>query len=151
MWFSELPFLTALQVQQSWAFANKVNLLAAGANHPDQSNSGSGIYSGTIGALTSIMSETKITRVLTAKVPKNPGTQQPSQSQRITNRDLPTSKSPVELSLWQQDLSKFVVEVLDFTKNTTQVGDLYHGDQICKYEVEVIDQMQPQDAVTFLN
>lgn len=34
MWFSELPFLTGVQVQQNWAHSNNANLLAAGANNP---------------------------------------------------------------------------------------------------------------------
>lgn len=38
MWFSELPFLTAVQVQQHWAHSNNANLIAAGANNPRVSN-----------------------------------------------------------------------------------------------------------------
>lgn len=34
MWFSELPFLTAVQVQLNWAYSNNANLIAAGANNP---------------------------------------------------------------------------------------------------------------------
>ena len=48
-WFSELPFLTAVQVQQSWAHSLNVNLLAAGANYPRFASTGSGIYSGNKG------------------------------------------------------------------------------------------------------
>lgn len=51
-WFSELPFLNAVQIQQAWAYANNVNLLAAGGNFPPQGSGGSGIYHGTFGTLT---------------------------------------------------------------------------------------------------
>lgn len=154
MWFSELPFLTANQVQQSWAIANEVNLLAAGANRPDQGISGSGIYSGTIGALTSLMSEIKTTRILTATVPKKPGAERPPQTSaqpEKQTRDLPKVESIIELKLWQQDLTKFAVKVLDFNQNTLQTGELCHKQQCCKYEVEVIDRKQPKDAVILLN
>lgn len=50
-WFSELPFLTAVQTQQSWAHSFDVNLLAAGANFPRVASTGSGIYGGKKGEL----------------------------------------------------------------------------------------------------
>ncbi|EDW37914.1 GL21362 [Drosophila persimilis] len=55
MFNSELPFLTATQLQQGWAWANNVTLLAAGASMPLAGISGSGIYAGHQGALTRIM------------------------------------------------------------------------------------------------
>lgn len=50
-WVSELPFLTAVQVQQGWAHSLGVNLLAAGINDVTEGSTGSGIYSGTQGAI----------------------------------------------------------------------------------------------------
>jgi len=50
-WFSELPFLTAVQTQQYWAHSLDVNLLAAGANYPRYASTGSGIYGGNKGEL----------------------------------------------------------------------------------------------------
>ena len=64
MWFSQLPFLTAVQIQQNWAYANNVNLLAAGANNPSVGNTGSGIYAGNQGAVTALMSSKNQTLVL---------------------------------------------------------------------------------------
>ncbi|KAH8265169.1 hypothetical protein KR044_011590, partial [Drosophila immigrans] len=84
-WFSQLPFLTgnnhnlldftmprtAVQVQQSWAFANDVNLLAAGASRPEGGNSGTGIYHGRDGSLSSEMALAEGQRRLhVAQVPK---------------------------------------------------------------------------------
>lgn len=71
-WFSELPFLSAVQIQQNWAYANDVNLLAAGHNNPSNGSSGSGIFSSKSGALISIMTGDNTTRLLVHKVPKNP-------------------------------------------------------------------------------
>lgn len=47
---------TAVQIQQSWAYKNNVNLLAAGRNLPSVGSTGSGIYHGRFGPLTAVMS-----------------------------------------------------------------------------------------------
>ncbi|XP_017089665.2 vanin-like protein 1 [Drosophila bipectinata] len=71
MWFSQLPFLTAVQIQQGWAYSNNVNLLAAGASRPSIGNSGSGIYHGRNGTLTSVMRQDSGERTIyVAQVPK---------------------------------------------------------------------------------
>ncbi|KAH8292547.1 hypothetical protein KR054_012356, partial [Drosophila jambulina] len=71
MWYSQLPFLTAVQVQEGWAYSNDVNLLAAGASNPLIGNSGSGIYHGRSGALTSVMRQDSGERTIyVAEVPK---------------------------------------------------------------------------------
>ncbi|XP_032526858.2 vanin-like protein 2 isoform X1 [Danaus plexippus] len=73
MWFSEMPYLTAVQIQQAYAYSMNVNFLAAGANNPRVGSAGSGIYSGKAGALVSIMPGQPTTRLLVATVPKVPG------------------------------------------------------------------------------
>jgi pantetheine hydrolase len=70
MWFSEMPFLTAAQVQQSWAYSNDVNLLAAGANNPGIGSTGTGIYAARKGSLISVMEGFSSTKLYTATVPK---------------------------------------------------------------------------------
>lgn len=96
-WFSELTFLTAVQVHSSWAYANNINLLASGYSEPANYNGGTGIYAARRGILKTIMPfienseyidpETQVSnRLLISKVPKR-------------NRD---QKSPVIL----QDTSK---------------------------------------------
>lgn len=69
-WFQEFPFLTSLQLYQGWAYANDVNLLSAGGSLPSNRNTGSGIFAGKYGALTSIISETPTRKMIVAKVPK---------------------------------------------------------------------------------
>lgn len=73
MWFSELPYLTAVQIQEAYAYSLDVNFLGAGANNVRVGSAGSGIYSGKAGALISIMPGLPTTKVLVAKVPKVPG------------------------------------------------------------------------------
>lgn len=70
MWFSEAPFLTAVQVQQNWAFSNNVNLLASGANNPEVGSTGTGIYAAKRGSLVSVMEGAFKTELYTATVPK---------------------------------------------------------------------------------
>ncbi|XP_026488914.2 vanin-like protein 2 isoform X3 [Vanessa tameamea] len=73
MWFSEMPYLTAVQIQQAYAHSMNVNFLASGANNVGVGSAGSGIYSGKAGALISIMPGVPTTRLLVSKVPKVPG------------------------------------------------------------------------------
>uniref|UniRef100_A0A336MY47 CSON006165 protein n=1 Tax=Culicoides sonorensis TaxID=179676 RepID=A0A336MY47_CULSO len=74
MWFSKAPFLTASQIQQSFAYANDINLLAAGASDPIIGSTGTGIYHGRKGALVSVMSHEPRSKVYKAIVPKMRGT-----------------------------------------------------------------------------
>lgn len=39
-WFSELPYLFAVQAQAAWSYANDVNFLAAGYNNPVTASGG---------------------------------------------------------------------------------------------------------------
>lgn len=66
-----MSYSTAVQTQQGWAYANDVNLLASGASRPSIGNSGSGIYHGRSGTLTSVMRQDSGERAIyVAQVPK---------------------------------------------------------------------------------
>ncbi|XP_012541929.1 vanin-like protein 1 [Monomorium pharaonis] len=69
-WYSEAPFLTAVQTQAGWSFAEDVNLLASGYNRPDVGNVGSGIYLGRKGDGIAIMPNTIHEEILIFNVPK---------------------------------------------------------------------------------
>ncbi|CAD7086923.1 unnamed protein product [Hermetia illucens] len=70
MWFSELPFLTAVQVQSAWAYTNDVNLLAAGANNAAVGSTGTGIYAGKQGTIVATMTANPLRKLFVATVPK---------------------------------------------------------------------------------
>ncbi|XP_058463790.1 vanin-like protein 1 [Malaya genurostris] len=70
MWFSELPFLTAAQIQQAWAFENNVNFLASGASYPEIGSTGTGIFAGKRGRILAIMNHQADVKLYVAKVPK---------------------------------------------------------------------------------
>ncbi|XP_037808612.1 vanin-like protein 1 [Lucilia sericata] len=83
MWFSQLPFLTAVQVHQAWSYANNVNLLAAGSSNPLVGSTGTGVYNGRKGIITAKMNQGLGERKLyIAHVPKY---------RHLTKRSLPLS------------------------------------------------------------
>lgn len=69
-WFSEAPFLTAVQTHAGWSYSEDVNLLVAGYNTPTAGNTGSGIYLGRRGIGKAIMSNTIREEILIFEVPK---------------------------------------------------------------------------------
>jgi len=74
MWFSELPFLTALQAQQQWAQETNAVLLASGANNPKVGSGGTGIFNGTQGPIIYDMLAKEGSNIYIATVPKQIGT-----------------------------------------------------------------------------
>lgn len=71
MWFSEIPFLSSIQLQQNFAHRNNIALLSSGANSPSYGKTGSGVFIGKHGAVDSIISWKNETKIIVAKVPKN--------------------------------------------------------------------------------
>ncbi|XP_054006551.1 vanin-like protein 1 [Hylaeus anthracinus] len=69
-WFSEAPFLTAVETQFGWAYAEDVNMLASGYSRPEAGNGGSGIYLGRQGIANAILSGDPKNRLLVSRVPK---------------------------------------------------------------------------------
>ncbi|VVC33943.1 Hypothetical protein CINCED_3A002730 [Cinara cedri] len=69
-WFSEVPLLAADSVQAGWAYANDVNLIAAGYNDPKMCGGGSGIYAGKDGPLVMYMPDRAGTHIILSRVPK---------------------------------------------------------------------------------
>ncbi|XP_076280181.1 vanin-like protein 1 [Lasioglossum baleicum] len=69
-WFSEAPFLTAVQTQYGWSYGEDVNMLAAGYNNPRAGSAGSGIYLGTKGIANATITEKSQSRLLVSRVPK---------------------------------------------------------------------------------
>lgn len=77
-WGLELPFLTSTQVYESWAYANNVNLIVAGANFEADGSTGTGVFSGRSGAVLSFVTGEPTRRLFPVRVPKNPGNLTPN-------------------------------------------------------------------------
>lgn len=112
MWFSELPFLTAVQVQQNWAHANDVNLLAAGANNPEFGSTGSGIYAGRQGSIISVMEGATDTKLYTATVPKK---RLSNKNQKIEHKAIRYTKEQMKpLTLKRDQLDSYKMDFRKF-------------------------------------
>ncbi|EDW52975.1 GM12590 [Drosophila sechellia] len=132
MWFSQLPFLTAVQIQLGWSYANNVKLLAAGASDPIVGNSGSGIYHGRSGSLRSVMRQESGERsIYVARVPKYRARRR---MKRDLNRQVATSSS---FNIKRDYLENFTSEELkiDAGKTGNLSQNLCHGGFCCHFDL----------------
>ncbi|XP_070500719.1 vanin-like protein 1 [Chironomus tepperi] len=112
-WFSELPFLTAVQVQQYWAHSLDVNLLAAGANYPRVASTGSGIYGGSKGPYIAEMSPINQSKLYTAKIYKKiPQNEAIKIEHKVTRHTKDEMKS---LDIWRDQLDVYDIQFLNDT------------------------------------
>lgn len=70
MWFSELPFLTAAQIQQAWAYTHNVNFIASGSSYPEIGSTGTGVFAGKRGRIITVMNHDAESKLYVAQVPK---------------------------------------------------------------------------------
>lgn len=143
----------AVQFQQSWAYANNVNLLAANSNSQQYNASGSGIYAGRLGALNMFVSPEKpVTKVLVAKVPTQlpPDDYVPQRHTRGLDAD-PQQQDREDLNedegveplydktISQEDMRSYEVEFLDFTERLRHNGTVCKGKICCHYDIDISD------------
>lgn len=162
--------ILAAQYQQSWAYANNVNLLAANANANVGSfahYSGSGIYTGRLAALDIFVTKTATTKVLIANVPIS----SPSLSidddveefelakeemkfakDATTMEKLPSGFEMIENAnetydrqVIQENLTLYTIEFLDFSKRLSYNDTICSGDLCCHYDIDV-DDNGPQNG-----
>lgn len=120
-WFSELPFLTANQIQTAWSFANNVNFLGSGFNSPKSGSGGSGIYAGKEGSLGRIWSEKRANAIIISKIPKVVNSRRPQPSNPVdtskifyTATEIPTiaGDEPVpQQQLLKDDLKPYTTSI----------------------------------------
>ncbi|XP_016976707.1 vanin-like protein 3 [Drosophila rhopaloa] len=134
MFNSELPFLTASQLQQGWAWGNRVNLLASGASIPLAGVSGSGIYAGEHGALARLMitEETEGQRkLLLAQVPLDP-----EENMLLDETLEPETATTTKLKLLQQpELEKFATWELPMVKGSSVNKRICQQDLCCEFQI----------------
>lgn len=156
--------MLAAQYQQSWAYANNVNLLAANANANVGSfahYSGSGLYTGRLAAIDIFVTKTESTKILIANVPINP----PSLSMdndvdefELAKGELKFAKETTAMEklsrggempanvnetydrqVIQENLTMYTIEFLDFSKRSSYNGTICSGDLCCHYDIDVDD------------
>ncbi|KAJ6635892.1 Vanin-like protein 1 [Pseudolycoriella hygida] len=151
MWFSELPFLSAVQIQQNWAHSNNVNFLGAGANNVQVGSGGSGIYSGKSGALVSIMTGEATTKLLVHEVPKVPGSPVTSTSAAYSGSDFDNFR------LKRDQLDIYSFKDIELSSSTSRLSDSFRlcnnerGDELCcDFEIEAVQQSVSENAVSYV-
>ncbi|XP_017871777.1 PREDICTED: vanin-like protein 3 isoform X2 [Drosophila arizonae] len=138
MFNSELPFLTASQFQQGWAWANNVNLLAAGASLPHGGISGSGIYAGRRGALVRRMvGDTHVgqRQLLLARVPRYSQSLQEQELELDEERAGPAQRQLVMLQ--QPQLEDFASWLVPLLNGSRQHRRLCQQDLCCDFELQL--------------
>nr|XP_017016234.2 vanin-like protein 1 [Drosophila takahashii] len=134
-WFSELPFLGAVQLQEGWAFGNDVNLLAADASQPDGRTTGSGIYAGRGGRLVAEIYEEPTTKLLIAEVPKREHGRLAPSFTPLFEPQLKTQRFTGVATYRDYNVDIFESELLpeDFLEVERQ---LCHGSFCCSFSIE---------------
>lgn len=138
---SEIPFITALQIQEGWAISNNVNLLAAGANQPSQGSSGTGIYSGGSGALQSLVTGLATSTSLNHNVPVIPGQLEDS----LGDREFGTMLQNLQLINDEVSITNF--HFINPTNTTLQAFELCEDSVVtrlcCNFQIQVISRGPP--------
>lgn len=134
-WFSELPFLTAVQTQQGWSNGKNVTLLASGYNNPTVASGGSGIYAGGV-TLDRTFPDEQTSQMLVAAIPKN-GTS------RVTKPHADFKPNSTEMFLKRENLAAFVSAPLENLKTGSR---LCHNEFCCQFSVEVTE---PTEEVSY--
>lgn len=151
-WFNELPFLTGVQLQEGWAYANDVNLLAACASNPSDQNSGSGIYAGRLGRLTAVISEELHTQVLITKVPKRAHRRQEQAPPVMPATLAPPTPTPrlTKLDL-QRDYNVDIFKTRLLTVNFTAASETlcYDSQFCCHFQAERANWRRSADHIAY--
>lgn len=147
--FTTLQFI-GVQYQQYWAYANNVNLLAAGGNTPYEGYSGSGIYSGHHGALNVTVSSEPVTKLLVARVPYEPqrvSSDTIAAMLRAPKQGSSLSIQPSEI-FSKENLPKLQIQMLNFTKTSgREIGVICHNSFCCYYDIETKHHKLPENKV----
>ncbi|KAH8273044.1 hypothetical protein KR018_002256, partial [Drosophila ironensis] len=155
MWFSQLPFLTAVQIQQGWAYSNDVNVLAAGASDPSVGSTGSGIYHGRNGTLVSVMRQDVGERTIyVAQVPKYSKSRT---VQKRMKRDVGESKARTQagsnssISMMRDCLENYETEAVQFGDEATGnlSRTLCQGSFCCDFNISWVSLEKLEDAGSY--
>lgn len=130
MWFSELPFLSAVQAQSMWATKHGLNFLGAGASNPDVGSTGSGIYSRD-GPITAVMTGAAMRRLLVAEVPKKQYWADPEVATLFNKREV-LSPKVADVFMKRDHLNVYSSRLVNFEVGASTVTEyLCYKDGLC--------------------
>lgn len=133
---NRIYFHTGLQTAQAWAYANNVNLLMANGNDPMGGYTGSGIFSGQVGAVDMTISSKPTNTILASVLPNIPGYPRPNSFNRKIDTLVDRIPSPfitISADIYTDESYK----ELDFEDSHRQEGEFCQNDFCCHYEIEV--------------
>ncbi|XP_001657368.2 vanin-like protein 1 [Aedes aegypti] len=138
MWVSEPPFLTAVQIFESWAYGNDVNLIAAGTNYDPSGSTGTGVFNGRNGAVFSFItgeSTRKIFPVRVPKLPSSPSTPLDNDSETVSGRFEGSSLDQVNMG---KDFPERFTTVLIKPEQALKMFNrtVCNGDFCCQFHIE---------------
>lgn len=136
-WFSELPFLTAVQEQAAWSYRTNANMLASGMNDVIRGSTGSGIYAGNRGPVIVLQSLQPGSRLLNAKLYKQ-GKQGISDGMIKDLHPMPAGTENFKLK--RQYLEDFVTEMLVPDTPLIQIPEAGDEGKHCFIQEAVIEQ-----------
>ncbi|CAH0549660.1 unnamed protein product [Brassicogethes aeneus] len=153
MWFSELPFLTALQAQQMWSYENDALLLSSGGNNIVVGSGGSGVFLGKYGALNqtivpNIKKEEYL--IITTKVPSN-RTALKIKEDTVHETDEIARKID-HFFIKRDDLRGYTSELLNMTTGSVS-REICHGNNpklCCKFNVTLKFNKTRNDMDSYL-
>lgn len=130
MWFSELPFLSAVQAQNMWVLKQEVNFLAAGAGNPSWGSTGSGVYS-KHGLIKGTMTGDAVRRVFLTEVPKKQFWDDAELQEKFTYVPEVAPQNDALIRMKRDHLEVYTAKYLDFDRTTSFRETLCYGDELC--------------------
>lgn len=130
-------YIVALQVQQSWSYANDVNFLAAGASVPENGTTGTGIFAGKQGSLISVMNGEAERKLYVAKVLKklHNTKNQTYQNDIEKVKSSPPRQTKIHLKR-ASHIEDFKSHLLDFALNEEFTKELCEGNFCCNFQIK---------------
>lgn len=133
-----------MQLQQGWSWANNVNFLAAGGSFVANGSTGSGIYAGSNGALTTIMNlQENQSKVLIAQVPKHSTLDSKTnityskQSNSSEERNMAENFKFQLRLLKDPTIQNFTSTLLSFDDKNQLHQRLCYDDFCCKFNIKI--------------
>ncbi|XP_055371816.1 vanin-like protein 1 [Condylostylus longicornis] len=147
-WFSELPFLTAIQTHFGWAYANNVNFLSAGGNNPRTGTSGTGIIAGNKYVGNTFISGTIEKRLMISQLPKNVRSYKPDGNKIIKTSSV--VQTPIEMQTFRptEDWSTFDTRTWNITNGEVQ-RVCVHTDICCTFNIRMKEHEIPVGKIAY--
>ncbi|CAH1363841.1 unnamed protein product [Tenebrio molitor] len=136
-WFSIMPFYTSLEVQNGYAVANGVNLLAANYGQPKNGHGGTGIYSADGTKMNVYIDGSPSSKLVVDELTVRSQRQDMTSCPTITPYGLPGGLGEANITSYVTgtdfEASKYTLQRVDLTQNVST--SLCHNQLCCTFDV----------------